>query len=89
MYLKDVINKTKIRPDNMIEFPLPFTETKLTFAFNSTLAKKRTDNTFESMRKKEPEFFQKCIEKFAKNSDKEHPRFKHVPYAQDPATTYR
>ena len=33
------------------------------------------------MRKKEPEFFQKCIEKFTKNSDKEHPRFEHIPYA--------
>ena len=82
LFLKDVITKTKIRPDNMIELPLPFTETRPTFAFNRTLAKKRTTNTLETMRKKEPEFFQKCIEKFAKNSDKEHPRFEHVPYAQ-------
>ena len=66
----------------MIELPLPFVETRPTFAFNRTLAKKRTTNTLETMRKKEPEFFQKCIEKFAKNSDKEHPRFEHVPYAQ-------
>ena len=66
----------------MIELPLPFTETRPTFTFNRTLAKKRTTNTWETMRKKEPEFFQKCIDKFAKNSDKEHPRFEHVPYAQ-------
>ena len=43
----------------MIELPLPFTETKPTFAFNITLAKKHTTNTLKTMWKKEPEFFQK------------------------------
>ena len=34
MFLMDVINGTKIRPDNMIELPLPFKQPTPTFAFN-------------------------------------------------------
>ena len=61
MFLKDVITGTKIRPDNMIELPLPFKQHTPTFAFNRNLAFKRTTNTLETMRKKQPEFFQKSI----------------------------
>ena len=49
--LQDVINGTKIRLDNMIEFPLSFKETTPTFAFNRKLALKRTTTTLETMRK--------------------------------------
>ena len=81
MFLKDVIHGTKIRPDNMIELPLPFKQPTPTFAFNRKLALTRTTNTLETMRRKQPEFFQKSIEKFAKNIDREHPRFEPVPHA--------
>ena len=48
---------------------------------NRKLALTRTTNTLETMRRKQPEFFQKSIEKFAKNIDREHPRFEPVPHA--------
>ena len=51
MFLTDVINGTKIRPDNMIELPLPFKQTTPTFAYNRNLAFKRTTNTLETMRR--------------------------------------
>ena len=42
-FLNDVLKGTKIRPDNMIELPLPFTEKNPKFTFNRTTALQRTD----------------------------------------------
>ena len=67
MFLKDVINGTKIRPDNMIGLPLLFKQTTPTFAFNKRLVLTRITNTLETMRKKQPEFTQKSIKKFTKS----------------------
>ena len=80
-FLNDVLRKVKQRPNNMIELPFPFTEAKPTFSYNRTVAFERTKNTLNTMRKKEPEFFQKSLEKFSKNIDIPHPRFEPVPYA--------
>ena len=78
-FLKDVLKGTRIRPDNMIELPLPITEDSPNFPINRTIALKRTENTLKNMRNKEPEFFKKNIERFAKNVDRQHPRFEPVP----------
>ena len=44
-FLKDVLKGSKIRPDNMIELPLPFTEESPKFPINRNIALKRTENT--------------------------------------------
>ena len=82
-FLNDVLKKTKIRPDNMIELPLPFIESDPKFPFNRTTAKQRTTTTLERMRKKEPEYFLKNLEKFAQNTNRDHPRFEGVPPNQN------
>ena len=62
----------------MIELPLPFMEAQPTFPNNRTIALKRTESTFNTM-KKDPEFFQKALDKFALNVDRKAPRFEPVP----------
>ena len=62
----------------MIELPLPFMEAQPTFPNNRTIALKRTESTFNTM-KKDLEFFQKALDKFALNVDREAPRFEPVP----------
>ena len=79
IFLKEVLNGTRIRPDNMIELPLPFTEYNPKFPVNRRVAMPRTANTLKTMQKKQPEFFQKSLEKFAKNVDRQCPRFEPVP----------
>ena len=63
----------------MIELPLPFAEYNPKFPFNRKVAMSRTANTLKTMQKKQPEFFQKNLEKFAKNVDRQCPRFEPVP----------
>ena len=64
----------------MIELPLPFTETEPKFPINRNTALKRTQSTLQTMRKREPEFFNKNIEKFAKNINGPFPRFEPVSH---------
>ena len=77
-FLNQVVPNVRIRPDRMIELPLPFKEAKPTFPSNRTIALKRTESALKSLRKK-PEFFQKTLDKFALNVDREIPRFEPVP----------
>ena len=81
-FMRNVAGSTKIRPDGMIELPLPFTEPNPTFPFNRKVALSRTKNTLQRMKEKDPEFFQKALEKFAQNVDRKHPRFEPVPANQ-------
>ena len=81
-FLNNVLRNTKIRPDNMIELPLPFKEANPKFPFNRKVALERTKNTLNRMRKREPEFFKKTLEKFAQNVDRRYPRFEPIPNAQ-------
>ena len=57
-FLEMVISGAKQRPDGMIELPLPFKEANPKFSTNRLMALKRTQNTLQNMRKREPEFFQ-------------------------------
>ena len=66
----------------MIELPLPFKEANPKFPFNRKVALERTKNTLNRMRKREPEFFKKTLEKFAQNVDRQFPRFEPIPNAQ-------
>ena len=77
-FLTEVVRKVRIRPDNMIELPLPFKEAKPKFPYTRGIALKRTENAFKSMRK-DPEFFQKTLDKFSINVDRETPRFEPLP----------
>ena len=77
-FLNQVVPNVRVRPDRMIELPLPFREAKPTFPFNRTIALKRTESALKSLRKT-PEFFQKTLDKFALNVDREIPRFEPVP----------
>ena len=76
------MSNTTIRPDKMIQLPLPFKEARPTFPFNRKVALSRTENNLRRMRKKEPEFFRKTLEKFAQNVDRKFPRFEPVPRDQ-------
>merc|ERR1711873_335372 len=67
-FLIQVVPNVRVRPDRMIELPLPFREAKQTFPFNRTIALKRTESALKSIRKT-PEFFQKTLDKFALNVD--------------------
>ena len=62
----------------MIELPLPFKEAKPKFPYTRGIALKRTENALKSMRK-DPKFFQKTLDKFSINIDRETPRFEPVP----------
>jgi len=77
-FLNQVVPNVRIRPDRMIELPLPFKEAKPKFPPNRTIALKRTESALKSLRKK-PEFFQKTLDKFALNVDRDTPRFEPVP----------
>ena len=77
-FLNQVVPNVRVRPDRMIELPLPFREAKPTFPSNRTIALKRTESALKSLRKS-PEFFQKTLDKFALNVDREIPRFEPVP----------
>ena len=77
-FLNQVVPNVRVRPDRMIELPLPFREARPTFPFNRTIALKRTESALKSLRKT-PEFFQKTLDKFALNVDREIPRFEPVP----------
>ena len=57
-FLNQVVPNVRVRPDRMIELPLPFREAKPTFPFNRTIALKRNESALKSLRKT-PEFFQK------------------------------
>ena len=57
-FLNQVVPNVRIRPDRMIELPLPFREAKPAFPSNRTIALKRTESALKSLRK-EPDFFQK------------------------------
>ena len=77
-FLNQVVPNVRVRPDRMIELPLPFREANPIFPFNRTIALKRTESALKSL-KKTPEFFQKTLDKFALNVDREIPRFEPVP----------
>ena len=62
----------------MIQFPLPFKEAEPTFPNNRMIALKRTESALQTLRKK-PEFFQKTLDKFSLNVNREVPRFEQVP----------
>lgn len=51
----------------MIEFPLPFTSQQPSFAFNQSVALKRTKDALQKLRKKKPEMLRSNIEKLAQN----------------------
>ena len=59
-FLNQVVPNIRVRPDRMIELPLPIKEAKPTFPSNRTIAFKRTKSALESLRKN-PEFFQKHL----------------------------
>ena len=77
-FLNQVVRKVRVRPDHMIELPLPFKEARPTFPNNRTIALKRTESALNTM-KKDPEFFQKTLDKFGLNVNREVPRFEPVP----------
>ena len=77
-FLNQVVPNVRIRPDRMIELPLPFKEAKPTFPPNRIIAFKCTESALKSLRKN-PEFFQKTLDKFALNVDRDPPRFEPVP----------
>ena len=77
-FLDQVVRKVRIRPDNMIQFPLPFKEAEPLFPNNRMIALKRTESALQTLRKK-PEFFQKTLDKFSLNVNREVPRFEQVP----------
>ena len=62
----------------MIELTLPFKEAKPKFPYTRGIALKHTENALKSMRK-DPKFFQKTLDKFSINVDRETPRFEPVP----------
>ena len=78
-FLQLAVKNFRIRPDQLIEFPLPFKSDKPTFSFNRGIALSRTKNALNSLRKKNPEMFQSSIDKFAKNINVATPRFLQVP----------
>ena len=43
-FLYQVVPNVRVRPDRMIELPLPFREANPTFPFNRTIALKRTES---------------------------------------------
>ena len=51
-FLNQVVPNVRIRPDRMIELPLPFKEAKPKFPPNRTIALKRTESALKSLRKK-------------------------------------
>ena len=57
-FLNQVVRNVRVRPDHMIELPLPFKEDLPTFPNNRMIALKRTESALQTLRKK-PEFFQK------------------------------
>ena len=50
-FLNQVVPNVRVRPDRMIELPLPFREAKPTFPFNRNVALKRTESALRSLRK--------------------------------------
>ena len=78
-FLKKVVTNVRQRKDRMIELPLPFKDLRPNFPFNRSLAYKRTKQTLERMKVKNPDVFQSSLDKFAKNLNLENPRFVPVP----------
>ena len=76
--MNKVVRQVRRRPDEMIEFPLPFRGEGPTFTCNQNYARSRTKKMAEKL-KNDPERLASTLDKFAKNFNLRDPVFEPVP----------